>query len=89
MTKLFCRKLIAKNRDVVLEEDPHAMGFMRRLVKYRNTGIQWTEEENHHLKSHVKRSSLHAPLLMIIALPSGLSPAFSSCRNAGQAEERK
>jgi hypothetical protein len=72
MIKLFFRELFAKNRDMVLEEGLHMMGFMRLLMKYRNTGIQWTEKETHHLKSHVKRLSLHAPLLMIIVLPSGL-----------------
>jgi len=44
MIKLFFRKLFAKNRDMVLEEGLHMMGFMRLLMKYRNTGIQWTEE---------------------------------------------
>jgi hypothetical protein len=72
MIKSFFKKFISKNRDMLLEEGQHVRIFMRLLMKYRNTGIQWTKEETHHLKSHVKSLSLHAPLLMIIVLPFGL-----------------
>lgn len=57
---------------MILEEGQHIRGFMRLLMKYRNTGIQWTQEETHDLKSHVKRLSFHAPLLIIIVSPFGL-----------------
>jgi hypothetical protein len=72
MIKLFFKKLIAKNRDMILEEGQYMRGFMRLLMKYRNSGIVWTEEESHDLKLHVKRLSLHVPVLIIIVLPFGL-----------------
>jgi hypothetical protein len=72
MIKSFFKKFISKNREMILEEGQHIRGFMRLLMKYRNNGIQWTQEETHDLKSHVKRLSLHAPFLMIIVLPFGL-----------------
>ena len=72
MIKLFFKKLLAKNRDMILEESQYIRGFMRLLMKYRNTGIEWTREETHDLKSYVKRLSLHVPVLIIIVLPFGL-----------------
>jgi len=72
MIKLFFKRLISKNRDMILEESQHIRGFMRLLMKYRNTGIELTREETHDLKSYVKRLSLHVPVLIIIVLPFGL-----------------
>jgi hypothetical protein len=72
MIDLFLKTLLAKNRDMILEKSQHILGFMRLLMKYRNTGIVWTQEETHDLKSHVKRLSLYAPILIIIVLPFGL-----------------
>jgi hypothetical protein len=72
MIKLFFKKLLAKNRDMILEESQYIRSFMRLLMKYRNTGIVWTQEETHDLKSYVKRLSLHVPVLIIIVLPFGL-----------------
>lgn len=57
---------------MILEEGQHIRGFMRLLMKYRNTGIEWTREETHDLKSYVKRLSLRIPVLIIIVLPFGL-----------------
>jgi len=73
MIKSFFKKLISKNRDVILEEGRHIRGFMELLMKHRNTGLVWTREETHDLKLYVKRLSLHVPILIIIALPFGLA----------------
>ena len=72
MIKLFFKKLLAKNRDMILEEGEHIRGFMRLLMKHRNTGIVWTKEETRDLKSYVKRLFLRVPVLIIIVLPFGL-----------------
>jgi len=71
MIKLFFKKLLAKNRDMILEESQHVLGFMRLLMKHRNTGIVWTQEEARDLKSYVKRLFLRVPVLIIIVLPFG------------------
>ncbi len=57
---------------MILEEGRHIWGFMRLLMKHRNTGIVWTWEETNALKLYVKRLSLHVPILIIIVLPFGL-----------------
>jgi hypothetical protein len=72
MIKLYFKKLLARNRDMILEEGRHIRGFMQLLMKHRNTGIVWTQEETRDLKSYVKRLSLHVPVLIIIVLPFGL-----------------
>ena len=58
---------------MILEEGEHIRGFIRLLMKYRNTRIVWTQEETHDLKSYVKRLSLRVPVLIIIVLPFGLA----------------
>ena len=72
MINLFFKKFISRNRNVILEKSQHVRGFMRLLMKHRNTGIVWSQEEIHDLKSYVKRFSLHVPVLIIIVLPFGL-----------------
>ena len=72
MIKLFFKKLLAKNKDMILEESQQIRGFMRLLMKHRNTGIVWTQEETYDLKSYVKRLSINVPVLIIIVLPFGL-----------------
>jgi hypothetical protein len=72
MIKLFFKRFISKNRDLLLEEGQYIRGFMQLLMKHRNTGIVWTQEETHDLKSYIKRLSLHVPVLIIIVLPFGL-----------------
>lgn len=71
MIKLFFKKLLAKQKDMILEEGEHIRGFMRLLMKHRNTGIVWTKEETRDLKSYVKRLILRVPVLIIIVLPFG------------------
>jgi hypothetical protein len=72
MIKLFCKKFISKNGDAILEESRHVRGFIRLLMKHRNSRIALTQEEIHDFKSYVKRLSLHMPILIIIVLPLGL-----------------
>jgi hypothetical protein len=72
MIKLFFKKLLAKQKDMILEESQQIRGFMRLLMKHRNTGIVWTQDETSDLKSSVKRLSIHVPVLIIIVLPFGL-----------------
>ncbi|HUH67354.1 MAG TPA: hypothetical protein VLZ07_13060 [Syntrophales bacterium] len=73
MIKSFFKSLAAKNRDLIVEEGEEIRGFMHLLMKRRNTGQEWTKEEAEDLKSHVKRLSLHVPVLIMIALPFGLA----------------
>ncbi len=45
--------------------------LMVLLMKRRNTGIEWTEEEITRLKVHLKHLSLYVPVLIIFILPFG------------------
>lgn len=72
MIKLFLKRHILKNRDLILHESQHMADFIQLLMKRRNTGVKWTGEEITRLKSHLKHLSLYVPALIIFILPFGL-----------------
>jgi len=72
MVKLYLKRLIEKNRDLILHETQQIRDFFRLLMKPRNTGVKWTGEEIRHIKSHLKHLSLSIPILIIFTLPFGL-----------------
>jgi len=69
MIRLFVRRQIVKNRALIFQESRHMSDLMRLLMKRRNTGVEWTEEEINRLKSHVKHLSLYVPVLVVFVLP--------------------
>jgi len=69
--RLFLRRLIQKNRELILKEAVYIDGFMRLLMKHRNTGEKWTKDEKTQLKMHIKHFSLYVPVLFIFLLPGG------------------
>jgi len=69
--RLFLRKLIQKNRALILNEATCINGFMHLLMKRRNTGEKWTNDEKTRLKMHIKHLSLYVPALFIFLLPGG------------------
>ncbi len=71
MIKLFLKKQILKNRAVIIREGKYLQDFMRLLMKPKNTGERWTEEEKTQLKFNLKHLSLYVPALIIFALPLG------------------
>ena len=72
MIKLFLKRQILKNKALILQESKHMEDFFRLLMKQRNTGVKWTEDEITQLKSHLKRLALYVPTLIIFVLPFGL-----------------
>ena len=71
MIKLFLKRQILKNRALILQESKQMKEFFQLLMKQRNTGVKWTEDEITRLKSHLKRLALYVPILIIFALPFG------------------
>jgi len=69
--RLFLKKFIQKNRALILKEAVYIDGFMRLLMKRRNTGKKWTKDEMTQLKMHIKHLSLYVPALFIFLLPGG------------------
>ena len=65
------KKHILKNRALIIKEGRYLKGFMQLLMKQRNTGEKWTEEEKTQLKFNLKHLSLYVPALIIFALPLG------------------
>ena len=45
MLKKYLKKLIAKNKDFILEEVLAVEGLMQLLMKQRNTDQRWTRQE--------------------------------------------
>ena len=71
MIRLFVRKLIQKNKALLLNEATCINGFMHLLMKRRNTGEKWTKDDKTRLKVHIKHLSLYVPALFIFLLPGG------------------
>ncbi len=63
---------LKKNADLIINEARKADGFMKLLMKHRNTGEQWTQEERDRLKNHLRRFASYVPVLVIFLLPFGM-----------------
>ena len=62
---------IKKNRDLILNEAQQMNGFIRLLMKQRNTGTAWTQSEKIQLKRYILWLARLAPVLCIFLLPGG------------------
>ena len=71
MIRLFLKRLILKNKELIFNEAQHIQGFLQLLFKPRNTDLKWQKEEKQQLKNHLKRLSLYVPILIIFTLPGG------------------
>jgi hypothetical protein len=71
MIRLFLKRLILKNKELIFNEAQHIQGFLQLLFKPRNTDLKWQKEEKQQLKNHLKRLSLYMPTLIIFTLPGG------------------
>jgi hypothetical protein len=71
MLNKFFRRLILRNKHLILFEAQGARDFMDLLMKHRNTDIPWSQEEIKQLKSYLVHMSFYIPCLMIFLLPGG------------------
>lgn len=71
MIKIFIRRLITSNKELVLSEARTIKGFMLLLMKHRNTGLKWTSEEIEEIRLHLKHISKLVPAIIVFLLPGG------------------
>lgn len=50
MIRFFMKRLVAKNRELILNEACLINGFMSLFMKPVNSGVSWTREEKRELK---------------------------------------
>ncbi|MEW6740968.1 MAG: hypothetical protein ACOYU2_08885 [Nitrospirota bacterium] len=67
----FIKRLIASNREFILNEVIEVKGLMQLLMKHRNTGQEWTKEEKKKIKVHLKNISKVVPAVVIFLIPGG------------------
>jgi hypothetical protein len=63
--------MVAKHKSLFLHEAEKINGFMKLLMKPRNSHEKWTNEEKKMLRSHLWHLSYYIPALAIFALPFG------------------
>ncbi len=63
---------LEKNVSMIRREAEHAEGFMRVLMKPRNSTDKWTKEEKVLLKNYLRRLAVYVPALMVFLLPFGM-----------------
>jgi len=71
--------MLERYRDLIYAEADTMRGFMALLMKPRNTGIPWTQEEIRRLKLYIRHLAHYVPLLVIFLMPFGslLLPAMA------------
>jgi hypothetical protein len=62
---------LKKNVALIRHEAEQAEGFMRVLMKERNSSGPWTTEERTLLKNYLRRLAVYVPVLLIFLLPFG------------------
>ena len=62
---------IRKYRNILLDEARRVDGFMRLLMKQRNTGTRWTKDEKAQLRRYLWGLVFYAPMLFVLFLPGG------------------
>jgi hypothetical protein len=63
--------MAANHKALLLREAEKITGFMRLLMKPRNTQAKWTKEERRLLKMHLKHLSYYVPALVVFVMPFG------------------
>ncbi len=67
----FFKRLIDKNKELILQEGQFLQGFYVLLFKQINTGERWTKEELRQLRRHFWHLSGYVPVLILFLLPGG------------------
>jgi hypothetical protein len=69
--KVFLKQRIEANKTLIYGEAQRMGGFMRLLMKQRNTGEPWTPAERSELKSHLLHLAAYVPVIIIFLMPLG------------------
>jgi hypothetical protein len=65
------RRFLETKKTLFQQEVRQMSGFMRLLMKQRNTGAKWTGEEIAELKTYIRHLKSCMPLLTCFLLPGG------------------
>lgn len=71
MVARFLKRLIQKNRAFLLAQVLDVKGLMQLLMKNRNTGETWTQEELRQIRAHLRGISKMVPVILVFLLPGG------------------
>jgi hypothetical protein len=94
MIKSYLKRLLIKNKEFMLNEALAVKGFMKLLMKHRNTGEKLTKEERKLIKQHLKTMALAVPALIVFLPPGGsiflpvLVDLLDRRKNTRQAKEQ-
>ncbi len=90
MIRFLLKKVISRQKELILQEATRIQDFMRLLMKRRNTGKTWTKEEKKQLKLHLIHLSAYVPILIIFLLPGGslLVPILADILERRKKKER-
>ena len=66
------RRMLFRQRHLILSQALAAQGLMRLLMKPRNTGQPWTKPETRRIRHHLRVLAFSVPTLLIFLLPGGL-----------------
>ena len=79
MLKRMLRTMFERYSELIYAEAATMRGFMDLLMKPRNTGIPWTNEEIGALRRYIRHLAHYVPFMVIFLLPFGslLLPAMA------------
>lgn len=72
MIKTLIKSQLTKNKELIFSETRQVNGFMKLLMKQKNTGAEWTKTEKDQLKKYLQHMALYIPVLFIFLLPLGM-----------------
>ncbi len=90
MLKRMLRTMFERYSELIYAEAATMRGFMDLLMKPRNTGIPWTNEEIGALRCSIRHLARYVPCLAIFLLPFGslLLPAMAEFLDRRRSTER-
>lgn len=71
LLKSLLKRLIAKNKSLIIQKGQFLNGFYALLFRQINTGEKWTKQEIAQLKRHLLHLSAYIPVLLIFLIPGG------------------
>ena len=67
----FLKRFMKKNKDLFFQEAQRIPGFLKLLMKQRNSDEKLTPEERQQVKEDLKVMAMYIPALIIFLLPGG------------------
>ena len=67
----FLKSRLLTQKEFLLQEGRRMNGFMKLIMKEKNTGVKLTPQEKSDLKGHLRHMAGYVPVLVIFALPFG------------------